>query len=230
MLTRHDMERLEKKRINGHPYYYYSKWGWVGGRCRRLWQKYLGKPGDILHAVEGRGPTPLYAEVFHFGLSETLAKECRLAKGIDKVDAHGPKRQQGLSVGTSMAIAALNRAIEPLSHSALCDWLATTTLRRHFPHASKAVLASQRLWDQMDRLDLPTTRAIWQDIMTDVIAREAITLDAVCDDGTNFSTFMETFHARCDIATRGKNTQGRSNVRQVSSALFGHAESQVPLS
>ena len=32
------MERLEKKRINGHSYYYYSKWAWVGGRCRRLWQ------------------------------------------------------------------------------------------------------------------------------------------------------------------------------------------------
>ena len=224
------MERLEAKKINGHTYYYYSCWEWRAGKSRRIWQKYLGKPGDILHAVEGRGPTPLCAEVFHFGLSETLAKECRLAKVIDKVDAHCPKRQQGLSVGTYIAIAALNRAIEPLSHSALCDWLATTTLRRHFPHASKAVLASQRFWDQMDRLDLPTTRAIWEDIMTDVIAREAITLDAVCDDGTNFSTFMETFHARCDIATRGKNTQGRSNVRQVSSALFGHAESQVPLS
>jgi len=90
MLARRDMERLEKKRINGHSYYYYSKWGWVGGRCRRLWQKYLGKPDDILHAVEGSGPTPTYAEVFHFGLSETLVKECRLAKIIDKVDTHCP--------------------------------------------------------------------------------------------------------------------------------------------
>jgi hypothetical protein len=52
------MERLEKKRIKGHIYYYYSKWGRVNGKSRRLWQKYLGKPDDILHAVEGRGPRP----------------------------------------------------------------------------------------------------------------------------------------------------------------------------
>jgi len=223
------MERLEKKRINGNSYYYYSKWGWVGGRCRRLWQKYLGKPQDILHAVEGNGPTPKYAEVFDFGLSETLLKECRLAKVIDKVDAHCPKRQQGLSVGAYLAIAALNRAIEPLSKSALFDWLTTTTLRRHFPNASQPVLASQRFWDHMGRLDADMTRTIWKDIITDVITREAMTLDSVCYDGTNFYTFIDTFNARCDIAKRGKNKQGRTNLRQVSYALFCEASSQVPL-
>jgi len=223
------MERLEKKRINGNSYYYYSKWGWVGGRCRRLWQKYLGKPQDILHAVEGRGATPKYAEVFDFGLSETLLKECRLAQVIDKVDAHCPKRQQGLSVGAYLAIAALNRAIDPLSKSALFDWLTTTTLRRHFPTASKTAMASQRFWDHMGRLDASMTRTIWKDIITDVIAREAMTLDSVCYDGTNFYTFIDTFHARCDIAKRGKNKQGRTKLRQVSYALFCDASSQVPL-
>src|SRR6266446_603127 len=215
MLTRPAMERLEKKRINGHIYYYYSQWAWVGGRCRRLWQKYLGKPQDILHAVEGSGPTPTY--------------ECRRAQLIDKVDAHCPKRQQGLSVGTYLAIAALNRAIAPLSKSAIFEWLATTTLRRHFPSASKTTLVSQRFWDHMERLDCDMTRMIWKDILGDVIAREALTVDAVCYDGTNFYTFIETFNARCAIAKRGKNTQGRSNLRQVNYALFCHADSQVPL-
>ena len=90
-------------------------------------------------------------------------------------------------------------------------------------------MASQRFWDHMDRLDPPTTCAIWKDIITDVMAREAMSLDAVCDDGTNFSTFIDTFHGRCDIAKRGKNKQGRANLRQVSYALFCHADSQVPL-
>jgi transposase len=223
------MERLEKKRIKGHTYYYYSKWGRVEGRCRRLWQKYLGKPEAILHAVEGRGPAPQYAEVFHFGLAETLAKECGLAKVIDKVNTHCPKRQQGLSVGAYLAIAALNRAMHPLSKSAMFDWFTQTTLRRHFPHASRSSLASQRFWDHMDRLKTDTTRAIWKDIITDVIIREAIDLNSVCYDGTNFYTFIDTFNDRCDIAKRGKNKQGRSNLRQVSYALFCDAHSQVPL-
>src|SRR6266850_641384 len=141
------------------------------------------------YADEASGPTPTYAEVFHFGLSETLANECRRAQLIDKVDAHCPKRQQGLSVGTYLAIAALNRAIAPLSKSAIFEWLATTTLRRHFPSASKTTLVSQRFWDHMERLDCDMTRMIWKDILGDVIAREALTVDAVCYDGTNFYTF-----------------------------------------
>ena len=56
---------MEAKQINGKTYYYYSKWGWKDGKCRRLWQKYLGKLEDIVRAVDG-GPPPLYAEVFEF--------------------------------------------------------------------------------------------------------------------------------------------------------------------
>ena len=36
-------------------------------------------------------------------------------------------------------------------------------------------------------------------------------------------------NGRGNIAKRGKNTQGRANVRQVSSALFCQADTQVPL-
>ena len=45
----------------------------------------------------------------------------------------------------------------------------------------------------------------------------------------NYLTVIETFHGRCDIAKRGKNKQGRAHLRQVSYALFCHADSQVPL-
>ena len=66
------MERLETKRVNGHTYYYYSHWARVENRCRRVWQKYLGKLEDIVAAVEGTGPAPTCAEVFQWGLSQAL--------------------------------------------------------------------------------------------------------------------------------------------------------------
>src|SRR2546425_1248010 len=223
------MERLEKKRIKDNTYYYYSKWGRVNGKSRRLWQKYLGKLDDILHAVEGRGPRPQCAEVFRFGLAATLWQACQRANIIAHVDRHCPKREQGLSTGEYLALAALNRAIDPQSKSAMFDWFANTTLRRHFPHASKAALASQRFWDHMARLDPPLTRAIWKDVITDVMAHEALDLSSVCYDGTNFYTFIDTFNGRCNIAKRDKNKQGRVNLRQVSYALFCQAETQVPL-
>jgi len=33
---RNNVERLEVKRIKGKEYYYYSEWGWKGGKCRRI--------------------------------------------------------------------------------------------------------------------------------------------------------------------------------------------------
>ena len=223
------MERLERKKIHGHDYYYYSKWGWVNGKCRRIWQKYLGKLEDIAKAVEGGGPAPLHAEVFRWGLPEALWRECCRAEVVETTDGLCPKRDQGLSVGEYLAVAALNRAICPSSKRSLWDWFSQTVLLRHFPQASKPALASQRFWDHMDRIDGDQPLAIWRRIVKGVVKREAIDLSSVCYDGTNFYTFIDTFNMRCETAKRGKNKQGRDNLRQVSYALFCSADGQFPL-
>ena len=80
------LERLEAKKINGRTYYYYSKWGWVDGKCRRIWQKYLGKAGDIAAAVQGGGPQPLYAEDLPMGIA------CRYVDGVLSKQGSGGDR------------------------------------------------------------------------------------------------------------------------------------------
>ena len=42
-------------------------------------------------------------------------------------------------------------------------------------------------------------------------------------------SFINTFNAHCDIARRGKNKQGRSNLRQISYALFCSRDGHVPV-
>ena len=69
------MERLEAKRVKGHTYYYYSKWARVDNRCRRVWQRYLGKLEDIVAAVQGGGPAPIAAEVFQWGLPKPSGRK-----------------------------------------------------------------------------------------------------------------------------------------------------------
>ena len=56
-----------------------------------------------------------------------------------------------------------------------------------------------------------------------------VSLESICYDGTNFYTFIDTFNARCDLPRRGKNKQGRANLRQVSYALFCCEDGQLPL-
>jgi len=223
------MHRLEAKCINGRTYYYLSLWGWRNGKCRRLSQKYLGKPEDIARALEGTGPPPEYAVVLDWGLPQALWHEAQQAQVVQHVDQLCPKRAQGLSPGDYLRLAAINRACEPVSKQAMWDWVSQTTLPRVWPEASAAQLTSQHFWDHMDRIDGPTAQAIWQQLLDAVLQREQIPLSQVCYDGTNFYTFIDTFNLRCQVAKRGKNKQGRGNLRQVSYALFCTTDGHLPL-
>jgi transposase len=223
------MERLEAKRVNGHTYYYYSHWARVDNRCRRVWQKYLGKLEDIVAAVGGTGPAPICAEVFQWGSSQALWQEATRAGLVGHIDRHCPKRRQGLTTGQYLVIAAINRAIRPCSKRSMWDWFSQTVLRRRLPSASRAALSSQRFWDHMDAVQPEAATAIWKDLIQDVVAHEQIDLSSICYDGTNFYTFLDTFNVRCNLAARGKNKQGRDDLRQVSYALFCAADGQLPL-
>ena len=225
------MERLEAKKINGKTYYYYAKWGWVNGKCRRLWQKYLGKAGDIVKKATEKKEieSPESAEIFRWGLSEAINKECNIAGVITETDLICNKREQGLSVGEYLAIAAMNRAMQATSKRGMWEWFSKTSLIRYFPKATESLLDSQRFWDHMKKITSHNRLAIWKNIITKVIEREKINLSAVSYDGTNFYTFIDTFNSRCEITKRGKNKQGRSNLRQVSYALFCCSDGHIPL-
>lgn len=222
------MERLETKKISGRKYYYYSKWAWVDGKCRRVWQKYLGTLENIAKAVDG-GPAPLCAEIFQWGLPIALWKENCIVDVVKETDKLCPKRNQGMRVGEYIAIAAINRAITPNSKRSMWDWFSQTALVRKFSSATQTTLTSQRFWDHMDKIKGDSALSIWKNILKKVAKREAIDLSSISYDGTNFYTFIDTFNTRCDIAKRGKNKQGRNNLRQVSYALFCSEDSHIPL-
>ncbi len=223
------MERLEAKTINGRKYYYYSKWGWVNGKCRRVWQKYLGTLETIAKKFDEELQAPLCAEVFQWGLPNALWQESALLNVIEETNRLCPKRNQGMSTGDYIAIAAINRAICPNSKRSMWDWFSQTALIRHITQASKANLSSQRFWDHMDRIDEEAAHGIWERLLGKAVKAETIDLSSVCYDGTNFYTFIDTFNARNEVAKRGKNKQGRNNLRQVSYALFCSADGHIPL-
>lgn len=227
------MERLETKSIKGQTYYYYSKWERVktknGSKCRRVWQKYLGKLENIVKAVEGMKLAPKYAEVFQWGLPTALWQECIKAKVIEETNKKCSKRTQGMTIGEYIAIAAINRAIFPKSKNSMWEWFSQTTLLRYLPHANKRALTSQRFWDHMDKINQETTHSIWESLIINTIKEEKVDLSSVSYDGTNFYTFIDTFNTRCDIAKRGKNKQGRNNLRQISYALFCTSDNHIPL-
>ena len=121
----------------------------------------------------------MHAEVFEWGLPIAMWRECCLAETTEKTDELCPKREQGLSIGEYITIAALNRAIRANSKRSMWNWFSQTALRRKFPEASKEALSSPRFWDHMDKIQGDTALSIWKSILKGVVQREEIDISSV---------------------------------------------------
>ena len=100
-------------------------------------------------------------------MSSRSSGRLRLEPLIEKLDVveiinrHAGKRNQGVSVGEYLVIAAVSRALLALSKRATARWFSGTILARLYPHIEDNHLTSQRFWDHMDKvppMPLPLSR------------------------------------------------------------------------
>ena len=220
---------MTHKKIKGITYYYAEEREWREGKSRRKWQKYLGPLSKIIAAIEGTQEKPQYAEIFELGCPLAYYSIAQELKTIEIFNNTLSKRRQGLSIGFYLTLAAINRGIEPVSKRSMWNWFSNTVLLRLFPEVDKADLLSQRFWDNMSTIPEEKMRVAWMKLINLVLERENIDLSCVSFDGTNFYSFIGSFNMRCSLAKRGKNKQGRTNLRQINYALFCTRKDHIPL-
>jgi transposase len=139
-----------------------------------------------------------------------------------------PKKNDGLTVGESLVLAAIGRACFATSKRAFAQWASTTTLGQ-LANVDVERLTSQHFWDQMDQVPVELIDPIERDLVADAARRFDLPLDTVLYDATNFFTFIASDNARCKLAVRGKQKQKRTDLRQVSVALLCSREHGIPL-
>lgn len=223
------MPYITRKRIKGSVYYYAEECERKNGRVKRKWQKYLGSAEKILQAVAGTGPKPICADIFALGSPAAYLRIVEDYGIVPAIDSVLPKRTQGLSHGLCLALAGINRAYNPVSKNSMWQWFQNTVLLRRFPQVTRETLSSQRFWDNMSQLNHAKLQEAWHALVGRVLDREGIDLSRASFDGTNFYTFIGSFNARSSLARRGKNKQGRNNLRQINYALFCTRRDQFPL-
>ncbi|MCK4304931.1 MAG: IS1634 family transposase [Candidatus Eisenbacteria sp.] len=223
------MASLTKKKVRGHTYWYARECAWVDGKPKIVWQKYLGKADAIVEAMTGKPkvPEPKKTVLAEFGAVAACFDMSQRLKLREIVDRHASKRDQGLSVGTYMELAAINRAVAPTSKRAFGEWFETTALRRLIP-AEKQMLTSQRFWDHMGFLNKERIRAIETDLTAHLVKEFKLDLRRLVYDATNFYTYINT-RTKSELAQRGNNKQKRNDLRQVSLALMVTEEFHIPL-
>lgn len=223
------MAYITRKQIKGVTYYYAEESERINGKTRRKWQKYLGPLHKIMAALDGLPSKPQYAEIFELGSPAAYLRIVQEFKMIKILDSTLPKRSQGLTTGFYLGLAAINRGIQSVSKRSMWDWYKNTILLRAFPEVDKKSLNSQRFWDNMSTISAHKIKIAWMDLINSVLEQEKVDMSSVSYDGTNFYSFIHSFNTHCSLAQRGKNKQGRRDLKQINYALFCTRQDHFPL-
>lgn len=193
---------------------------------------HLGRVDDILKLHQDHHAVPFTLSSVSVGAVSALhhlAIELNLSSRIDAAitPAHVQTRD-GLTVGGSVLAAILARACAPRSKRAFSQWAQSTYLP-NLMHFSAAALSSQHFWDQMHALPIEALPIIEQDLVSEVVRREALQIQALAYDTTNFHTHIASTNSKPQLPQRGHNKQGRHDLRQLGLALIVDQSSQLPL-
>jgi transposase len=228
------MASIQSRISGGHKYWYIVESRRVNGKPRPIPLAYLGKPEDLLKRLQKGIGKNLKCKSYSHGAIAALIRIIEDIGVIDIINKHVSEKKKkkqirdGLTVGGSLTLRAIEKVCHPCSNREFYSWAKSTSLE-YILRISCAKLDSQHFWDQMNVLSVEEIPKIEEEIVKVVIEKEKIPLDTLLLDATNFFTFIDTTNDRCSIAQRGKNKQGRKNLRQVGILLVVSRKDIIPL-
>lgn len=154
-----------------------------------------------------------------------IAEQLDIAKIIDK---HVTKRKQGLSIGEYMVLAAINRAVQPVSKNTFYDWFNETVLQEYFPEGNKHSLSSQSFWNHMTEIDQDTISDIEDELASRIVETYGLSTDCLLFDNTNFITYIDTDNT-AKIPQRGHSKEKRSDLKIIGLSLMATGDYNIPL-
>jgi transposase len=222
------MASLQRHRVKGHTYWRIVESKRVNGKPRAIPIMHLGTADQLLETLLNAPRGQLRVQSFQHGDVATLKAVADRLDIVDIIDAHAGRSRRKHSVGTSLLLAAINRAVRPRSKRGWAEWAKGTSLHRLFGIEPR-VFTSQHFWDQMHVVSEQALENIEGEITKNVIERFDIDLDTLFYDTTNFFTYIASTNGRSKLAQRGKSKQRRMDLRQFSLALLVSRDGQVPL-
>ena len=226
------MASLYKKTISGKPYWYLREMARVDGKPKMVSERYVGTGAEIEKLLDARESAVLPAQTRHLGFGDAAA----VWEVLDRLDVIGVidsvvgarRADAGASVGTYLALAALNRVVAPTSKLRFADWWKTTAADR-FTKVKSQVLDHRRFWDAMHSITVEQLAEIEQRLALAMIGQFGLDISALALDMTNFATYIDSGNDKAPIAQRGKAKQKRTDLRLVGLGLVVTRGGGVPL-
>ncbi len=223
------MPSLQKHRSGGHTYWRIVESRRINGKPRAIPIMHLGTADALLERLLNAPEGKLRVRSFQHGDVAALKAVADRLDVVAIIDRAVGKSQRRPSVGRTLLLAALNRAIEPCSKMAWAAWASKTSIATLFPGLKIDKHDSQFFWNQMDRVSLKALEAIENALTRKVISELGINLDTLFYDTTNFFTYIASTNHRSTLAQRGHSKQKRADLRLFSLSLLMSREGQIPL-
>ena len=228
------MAYLKPKKIHGHTYWYIVESRRVGGRVKTVNLAYLGRADEMLRdRRQADRPAERLKSFSHGAVAVLLSLADRLGL-VELVDRHvrpprpGRPTRQLLSVGQTLVLAAIGRALHPTSKRGWSAWARQTTWSQLWRFDPESI-TSAFFWDQMDRLPAEALTPIQAELGRRVMDLFDVSADSLFYDVTNFYTFIDSRNTHCDLPQRGKNKQKRNDLRQFQVGMLVSRDGWVPL-
>ena len=227
------MASLYPKKIAGKTYWYLREMARVEGKPKMVSERYLGTAAEVAALLGAREQAVMPDRTRHLAFGDVAAawgalSDLGVAGIIDEVVGSGPKGLP-VSVGSYLALAALNRLVAPCSKAAFADWWKTTAADR-FTKIPAGALDHRRFWDAMHAVSLEQLERIGHRLALRLVELSGVDVSAVALDMTNFATFIATANEQAPVAQRGKAKQKRSDLRLVGLGLVVTRDGGIPLS
>ncbi|MFQ5705798.1 MAG: IS1634 family transposase, partial [Gemmatimonadales bacterium] len=223
------MASLQQVRVHGHTYWRIVESKRIDGKPHAIPILHLGSADSLLDRLLQAPEGHWRLRSFRHGDVAALKAVADRLGIVEIIDRHVRKRARHQSVGTTLLLAALNRAVRPRSKRGWAGWARGTSLERLFPGLDIEAMTSQFFWDQMHRVSQHALRAIEEDLTQRVVAELGLKLDTLLYDTTNFFTFIDSTNTRCTVAKRGHSKQKRFDLRIFGLALLVSRDGQIPL-
>ena len=224
-----NMASLQRHVVKGRTYWRIVESRRVNGKPRAVPLMYLGSADSLLQRLLEAPAGMLRIRSFQHGDVAALKAAADRLGVVSIIDKHVSEHRRGLSVGTTLLLGALNRAVRPRSKRGWSAWASKTSLHRLFPGLRTEDLTSQFFWDQMDCVSLEALQAI-EGELTKVVVRElGVELDTLFYDTTNFFTYIASTNDRATLPQRGRSKQKRADLRLFGLALLVSRDGQIPL-
>jgi transposase len=226
------MVYLTRRKKKGKVYLYLEESARINGKPRRVWQIYLGPEERLkeksLSGLFTKHLNNIKISTLDFGISAALWKIAENVGLASIIDSHTKKkREQGLTVGEYITIAAINRCCKPVSKSQIGNWFKKDWLSTCFD-VKTDTLNSQTYWNHFKYFDEKILDNIELSLNKVIIAKYDLDLNNLFYDPTNFFTYSAGTGNE-GLLQFGHSKQNRNGNRLVNYTLLCARDSGIPL-